>query len=137
MRWALEETIQNVGREVVAAYPPPPGYRQLVAEICDRYHVLLIHDEVMCGMGQTGRCFASKHYHITSYIITLGKGLCGGVLAISAVGVQGKHFEVMVSAEGFVHGGTYSHHPVAAAAALTANGILERENLGDLPSLSS
>jgi adenosylmethionine-8-amino-7-oxononanoate aminotransferase len=122
----LAETVSGAS---LAAYPPPPGYWQLIREICDRYRVLLIHDEVMCGMGRTGRWFASEHYHITPDIITLGKGLSGGILAISAVGVQGKHFEALVSGEGFVHGGTYSHHPVAAAAALTAIGILERENL--------
>ncbi len=139
---ALEEAIQNLGREVVsaflaetvsgaslAAYPPPPGYWQIIREICDRYQVLLINDEIMCGIGRTGRWFASEHYHITPDIITLGKGLSGGVVPISAVGVQGKHFEALRSAEGFAHGGTYSHHPVAAAAALVVLDILERENL--------
>jgi adenosylmethionine-8-amino-7-oxononanoate aminotransferase len=139
---ALEETIQNLGSEVVSAflaetvsgatlgvYQPPAGYWPLVREICDRYQVLLIQDEIMCGMGRTGRWFASEHYGVTPDIVTLGKGLSGGVLAMSAVGVQEKHFEAMRSAQGFTHGGTYSHHPVAAAAGLASLGILERENL--------
>jgi len=139
---ALEETIQNLGTGVVsaflaetvsgaslAAYPPPAGYWKLIREICDRYQVLLIHDEVMCGMGRTGRWFASEHYHVAPDIVTLGKGLSGGAMAISAIGVQGRHFEALLSTGGFAHGGTYSHHPVAAAAALVTLDILERENL--------
>jgi hypothetical protein len=139
---ALEETIQNLGSEVVSAflaetvsgatlgvYPPPAGYWPLVREICDRHEVLLIQDEVMCGMGRTGRWFASEHFGVTPDIVTLGKGLSGGVLATSAVGVQEVHFESLRSAQGFTHGGTYSHHPVAAAAALATLGILEQENL--------
>ena len=139
---ALEETILNLGGEAVSAflaetvsgatlgvYPPPAGYWPLVREICDRYQVLLIQDEVMCGMGRTGRWFASEHFDVTPDIVTLGKGLTGGVLAMSAVGVQEKHFESLRSAHGFTHGGTYSHHPVAAAAALASVEILERERL--------
>jgi len=139
---ALDETIQNLGPEVVsaflaetvsgaslAAYPPPPGYWKLIREICDRHDVLLIQDEIMCGMGRTGRWFASEHFDVTPDIVTLGKGLSGGVIAMSAVGVQGKHYEAVRSNGVFAHGGTYSHHPVAAAAALAAVRILERENL--------
>jgi adenosylmethionine-8-amino-7-oxononanoate aminotransferase len=139
---ALEETIQNLGTGVVsaflaetvsgaslAAYPPPPDYWKLIREICDRYQVLLIHDEVMCGMGRTGRWFAGEHYSVVPDIVTLGKGLSGGAMAISAVGVQGRHFQALLSSAGFAHGGTYSHHPVAAAAALVTLDILEREKL--------
>jgi len=139
---ALEETIQNLGTGVVsaflaetvsgaslAAYPPPPGYWKIIREICDRYQVLLIHDEVMCGMGRTGRWFASEHYSVAPDIVTLGKGLSGGAMAISAAGVQERHFQALLSSAGFAHGGTYTHHPVAAAAALVTLDILEREKL--------
>lgn len=141
--WALEEAIQNVGPDIVTAflaetvsgatlagYPPPPGYWPLIREICDRYNVLLIQDEVMCGLGRTGRWFASQHYDMVPDIVTLGKGLSGGVAALSAVGVQSKYFDIIREGSGsFVHGGTYSHHAVAAKAGLTVIGILERENL--------
>jgi adenosylmethionine-8-amino-7-oxononanoate aminotransferase len=139
---ALDETIQNIGRNVVSAfigetvsgatlgaYPPPTGYWKIIREICDQYKVLLIHDEVMCGLGRTGRWFASERYHISPDLVILGKGLGGGAVAISAVGVQVEHFEAVQSAGGFVHGGTYSHHPVAAAAGLATLKILEQENL--------
>jgi adenosylmethionine-8-amino-7-oxononanoate aminotransferase len=139
----LEETIENLGPETVsaflaetvsggtlAAYAPPPEYLPLVREICSRYGVLLILDEVLCGMGRTGQWFACQHSDVSPDIVTLGKGLSGGALALSAVGVRGTHFETIRSGSGgFVHGGPFSHHPVAAAAGLAAVGILERENL--------
>ncbi|MCP4011322.1 MAG: aminotransferase class III-fold pyridoxal phosphate-dependent enzyme, partial [Proteobacteria bacterium] len=139
----LEEVIQNMGPETVtaflaetvsggtlAAYPPPKGYWKIIREICDRYHVLLILDEVMCGMGRTGRWFANEHYLVSPDIVTLGKGLAGGVLALSAIGVRGTHFETLCQTKGeFVHGGTFSHHAVAAAAGLAVIRILERDNL--------
>jgi len=141
----LEQTIQNLGPETVcaflaetvsgaslASYPPPSDYWPLIREICDRYNVLLILDEVMCGMGRTGKWFAVEHYGITPDIIILGKGMSGGTIALSAVGVQSKYFEIFrQSKTGFVHGGTYSHHPVAAAAGLATIAIMERDNLVD------
>jgi adenosylmethionine-8-amino-7-oxononanoate aminotransferase len=139
---ALEDAILNLGPDVVtaflaetisgatiAAYPPPEGYWKLIREICDRYEVLLIQDEVMVGMGRTGRWFASEHYDVVPDIMTMGKGISGGAVALSAVGVQEKHFQAVRQAGGFVHGGTYTHHPVAAAAGLAAVGIIEREGL--------
>ncbi len=139
---ALDETIQNIGPNVVSAflgetvsgatlgvYAPPPGYWEIIREICDQYEVLLIHDEVMCGLGRTGRWFASDHYDISPDIVVLGKGLGGGVVALSAVGAQAEHFEALQTASGFVHGGTYSHHSVAAAVGLATLKILQQENL--------
>ncbi len=140
---ALEEAIENIGPDTVsaflaetvsggtlAAYPPPPEYFPLIREICNRYGVLLILDEVLCGMGRTGRWFACQHYGVVPDILTLGKGLSGGALALSAVGVQEAHYDALLrTGPGFVHGGTFSHHPVAAAAGLAVVGILEREKL--------
>jgi len=139
---ALEDVIQNLGAEVVsaflgetisgatlAAYPPPPEYWPLIREICDRYEVLMIQDEVMVGMGRTGRWFASQHYQAVPDMITMGKGITSGSLALSAVGVQIRHFEAVRAGAGFTHGGTFTHHPVAAAAGLAVVGILEREKL--------
>jgi adenosylmethionine-8-amino-7-oxononanoate aminotransferase len=139
---ALEETILDQGAETVSAfiaetvsgaslavYPPPPGYWPLVREICDRYGVLLIQDEVMTGMGRTGKWFASEHYHISPDIVTLGKGLSGGALPLSAVGIREELYVEVINRGGFAHGGTYSHHPVCASAGLATIGILEREGL--------
>ena len=114
---ALDETIQDLGSDVVSAFvaepvsgaslaaaPPPPGYWPLVREICNRHGVLLIQDEVMCGMGRTGRWFASEHYDVVPDMVTLGKGLSGGVVAMSALGVQAKHYDAVRKAGGFAHG---------------------------------
>ncbi len=141
--FALEETIQNLGPDIVSAflaetvsgatlasYPPPPGYFKIIREICDKYNVLLILDEVMSGLGRTGRWFASEHYDVVPDIVTLGKGLSGGVAALSAVGIQARYFDAIKKGTGnFVHGGTYSHHAVAAAAGLATMDILKREKL--------
>ncbi len=140
---ALEETILNMGADTVsafiaetvsggtlAAYPPPPDYWPTIRDICDRHGVLLILDEVLCGMGRTGRWFACEHYGIAPDLITMGKGLTGGALPLSAIGIQGGHYDRLEnSAGGFIHGGTFSHHPVAAAAALETIRILEQEQL--------
>jgi hypothetical protein len=140
---ALDETIQNIGPAAVSAfigetvsgatlavYPPPPGYWPLVRQICDRHGVLLILDEVMCGMGRTGRWFAAEHYDVVPDIMTLGKGLSGGTLALSAAVTSTAHLDTLRrSGGGFVHGGTFSHNAVACAAGLAAVGILERERL--------
>lgn len=140
---ALEEAIQGLGPETVSAFlaetvsgatiaavPPPPGYFPKIREICDRYGVLLILDEVLCGFGRTGRWFASEHYGVTPDIVTMGKGLGGGAIAISAVGVQGVRFDAIRSGGGaFVHGGTFSHHNVACAAGLATLRVMEKECL--------
>jgi hypothetical protein len=138
----LEELIVEQGPESVSAfiaetvsgaslavYPPPPGYWPLVREICDRHGVLLIQDEVMSGMGRTGKWFASEHYAAPPDIVTMGKGLTGGSLPLSAVGVKEELYQTVTEKGGFAHGGTYSHHPVCAAAGLATVDILERENL--------
>jgi adenosylmethionine-8-amino-7-oxononanoate aminotransferase len=139
---ALEEVILNQGPETISAfigepvsgaslavYPPPPGYWALVREICDRYGVLLILDEVMTGMGRTGTWFASEHYDVIPDIMTLGKGINGGALPLSATGIREDLYVQVVEGGGFAHGGTFSHHPACAAAGLAVMGILEREGL--------
>ena len=141
---ALEETILNLGEKTVSAflaetisgatlacYPPPPGYWQTIRKICDRYGVLLILDEVMCGMGRAGHWFACQGENIIPDLMTLGKGFSAGVIALSAVAVRSEHFEtIRQGKEGqFVHGGTYTHHPVAAAAGLATIRIIEKNGL--------
>jgi adenosylmethionine-8-amino-7-oxononanoate aminotransferase len=142
---ALEEVIENLGPDTVSAFLaetisggtlaaclPPAGYWKIIRDICDHYQVLLILDEVMCGMGRTGRWFACEHYNLQPDIIALGKGLSNGVVPLSAIGVKHRHYEVVRESEGgFVHGGTHTHHCVSAAAGLAVLRILERENLID------
>jgi adenosylmethionine-8-amino-7-oxononanoate aminotransferase len=140
---ALEEALQNLGPATVSAFlaetvsgatiaavPPPPGYFRRIREICDRYGVFLILDEVLCGLGRTGHWFASEAEGVVPDFVTMGKGLAGGTLGLSAVGVQGRHFEAIRGGSGgFVHGGTFSHHAVACAAGNAVLDILEGERL--------
>ena len=140
---ALDEMIENTGSETISAFIaetvpgatiaacfPPREYLQKIAEICHHHNVLLILDEVMCGMGRTGEWFAYNHFNIVPDIVTLGKGLAGGVMALSAFGVKEIHFNAIKNNSGvFMHGGTFSHHPVAAAAGLALIEILEQEKL--------
>ena len=139
---ALEHTIENAGPDTVAAFMaetlpgatiaaalPPKGYLPRIAEICDRYGVLLILDEVMCGTGRTGSFYAFDHFDVTPDIVTLGKGLAGGVMPLSAMGTREEHFNLIRKKDGFMHGGTFSHHPVAAAAGNALLDILEEEAL--------
>jgi len=140
---ALEEMIQNLGPDTVSAFlaetisggtlaaaVPPPEYFPVIRKICDRYDVLLILDEVMCGLGRTGRWFASEHFNVIPDIVIMGKGLGGGSIALSAVGVQSKHFNTTYNKSGsFVHGGTFTHHAPATSAGLAVVRILEKENL--------
>ena len=140
---ALDETIQNIGPAAVSAFiaetvggasiavcPPPEGYWPIVREICDRHGVLLILDEVMCGMGRTGKWFAAEHYGVVPDLLVLGKGLSGGTVALSAVATTTALMETVRANSGnFAHGGTFSHSGIACAAGLAAVGILEREKL--------
>jgi adenosylmethionine-8-amino-7-oxononanoate aminotransferase len=136
---ALEDAIEELGPENIAAFiaepiggsstgasVPPPGYYARIREICDRYEILFIADEVLCGVGRTGKFFALEHYKdadghvIVPDIITLGKGLNGGYVPLSAMLVRSHVFEVIKASRygGLVHAQTYSHHPVAAAGGL-------------------
>lgn len=123
----LAETVSGA---TIAAVLPPEGYFQRIREICDRYGVLLILDEVLCGLGRTGKWFASEHYDVVPDLVTMGKGLSGGAIGLSAVGVQGRWFDAIRKGSGaFAHGGTFSHHQVGCAAGNAVLDILEREAL--------
>ncbi len=139
---ALEDAILHEGPETVSAFIaetvsgpslavhlPPPGYWPMIREICDRYGVLLIQDEVLTGMGRAGRWFASEYYDVVPDMVTLGKGLSGGTLPLSAVGVREDLYVSAFDRGGFAHGGTFSHHCVSAAAGVAAIDILEKEGL--------
>ncbi|HET7874793.1 MAG TPA: aspartate aminotransferase family protein [Methylomirabilota bacterium] len=140
---ALDATIRIEGLETVAAFifepvvgasagavVPPPDYHRMVAEICRRHGVLLIADEVMSGMGRTGKWFGIEHWPgVRPDIITCGKGLTSGYVPGGAVLVKGEIAETVRTTTGFPHGFTYSHNPVAAAAALAVLGYVERHGL--------
>lgn len=138
----LEKAILELGVENVAAFIgepvqgaggviiPPPGYWTRVEEICRKYGILLVSDEVICGFGRLGEWFGFQHYGIKPDIVSMAKGLSSGYLPISATGVSSEIVEVLrASGDDFVHGYTYSGHPVAAAVALRNLEIIEDEHL--------
>ncbi len=101
----------------LGAVTPPPGYLQAVADICRRHGVLLIADEVMTGMGRTGRNFAVEHWEITPDILVTAKGISSGYAPLGAVIASKKVIDAIAAGSGaFLHGFTYNAHPVSVAA---------------------
>jgi adenosylmethionine-8-amino-7-oxononanoate aminotransferase len=112
------------------AIPPTPGYFRGVRALCDKYGILFIADEVMCGMGRTGTMFAIEQDEVAPDIIAIAKGLGAGYQPIGAVLAQGAIVERLRGGSGaFLHGHTYIGHPVAAAAALAVQQVIERDKL--------
>ena len=139
----LDETIQRVGPGKVLAFiaetvggatagvlVPVPGYFKAVREVCDKHGVLLILDEVMCGMGRTGTLHACEQDGVVPDLMTIAKGLGGGYQPIGAVMAQKKIVDAMSQGSGFFqHGHTYLGHAVACAAALAVQQVIERDGL--------
>jgi adenosylmethionine-8-amino-7-oxononanoate aminotransferase len=112
------------------AIPPTPGYFAAIRALCDKYGILLIADEVMCGMGRTGTLYAIEQDGVVPDIVALAKGLGAGYQPIGAVLARGVLVERMREGSGaFQHGHTYMGHPVAAAAALAVQNVIERDGL--------
>ena len=124
--------LEPVGGATIGALVPPEGYLPLIKEICQRYGLLYIDDEVMAGMGRTGRWFALEHWGVSPDILVLGKGMSGGYFPLSAVATREDVAErLKEKGGGFVHGHTYSHHPVACAVGLAVLRFLQRNQLVD------
>ncbi|MFZ0486724.1 MAG: aspartate aminotransferase family protein [Arenicellales bacterium] len=114
------------------AVPPAPGYFKRIREICDHYDVLLLLDEVMCGMGRTGTLFAYEQEGIEPDLVAIAKGLGGGYQPIGALMVSGRIYDAIAQGTGFFqHGHTYMGHPTACAAALAVQRVIERDGLLD------
>jgi adenosylmethionine-8-amino-7-oxononanoate aminotransferase len=105
---------------------PPPGYLPKVREICNRYGVLLISDEVVCGFGRTGRWFGVDHFDVVPDIMVVAKGFTSGYAPMAATIARGGIAEKIPI---FFNVHTYGGHPVSAAAAVANIGIIEREGL--------
>lgn len=112
----------------IGSLVPPKDYLKRVREICDKYGILLIFDEVNNGFGRTGKMFALQHWGVIPDMITFGKGITSGYAPLSAVVVSDKVFEPFKKWM-FVHGLTFGGHPVSTAAALKNIEIIEREKL--------
>jgi len=139
----LEAKIEELGPESVFAFiaepvvgatagavPPVPGYFKRIREICDKYDVLLILDEVMCGMGRTGTLFACEQDKVRPDLICIAKGLGAGYQPLGALLVAGRIFEAIRDGSGFFqHGHTYMAHPMATVAGLAVQRKIESANL--------
>ena len=123
---------ETVAGATLGAVPPVPGYFRRVRELCDRHGILLILDEVMCGMGRTGTLHAIEQEGIAPDLMTIAKGLGGGYAPIGAVLVRSEIHAALAAGSGFFqHGHTYIAHPVACAAALAVQRVISRDNLLD------
>ena len=140
---ALEAQIEKVGPDKVLAFiaepvvgatagavPPAPGYFKRIREICDKHGVLLILDEVMCGMGRTGSLYACAQEGISPDILTIAKGLGAGYQPVGAMLCSAAIYEAIENGTGFFqHGHTYMGHPTACAGALAVVNKMIGENL--------
>jgi beta-alanine--pyruvate transaminase len=113
---------------------PPKGYLERIREICDRYGILLVFDEVICGFGRTGEAFAASTFGVTPDIITMAKALTNGAQPMGAVAVRDDIYRTIIEeapngVTEFFHGYTYSAHPAACAAGLATLKIYETEQL--------
>jgi adenosylmethionine-8-amino-7-oxononanoate aminotransferase len=121
---------ETVGGATQGATTAPPGYFAAVRRICDRHGVLLILDEVMCGMGRTGTLHACEQEGVVPDLMAIAKGLGGGFQPIGAVLAQERLVAALSAGSGFFqHGHTYLAHPVACAAALAVQQVIERDGL--------
>ena len=142
----LERIIMLHGTDTVAAVfvepiagsagclVPPEGYLQRLRQICDKYGVLLIFDEVICGFGRTGKAFAAQSFGVTPDMITMAKALTNGNIPMGAVAASEAIYETINNAAperavALFHGYTYSGHPVACAAGIATMKIYEDEQL--------
>src|SRR6202008_4804280 len=120
------EPVQNSG----GCFTPPPGYFQRVREICDRYGVLLVSDEVICAFGRLGYYFGAQRYGYQPDIITFAKGVTSGYAPLGGMLVSDALMEPFNSGTAtFLHGITFAGHPVSTAVALANLDIFEKEDL--------
>jgi putrescine aminotransferase len=139
---ALEEVVLKAGPKTVAAVVtepvqgaggvivPPADYFPLLRQVCDKYGLLLIADEVITGFGRTGRWFALQHWNVQADLMIFAKGVTSGYLPLSGVMLTRAVHDTLKSVKGpFMHGFTYSGHPTSCAVALRNLQILEDEHL--------
>jgi adenosylmethionine-8-amino-7-oxononanoate aminotransferase len=120
------EPVQNSG----GCFPPPPGYFQRVREICDRYRVLLVSDEVICAFGRLGHYFGAERYGYQPDVITFAKGVTSGYAPLGGMLVSDRLMEPFAGgAASFLHGITFAGHPVSCAVALANLDVFEKEDL--------
>jgi adenosylmethionine-8-amino-7-oxononanoate aminotransferase len=138
----IERIIQNEDPETIAAVvlepvqnsggtiPPPPGYFDRVRQICDRYDVLLVSDEVICGFGRLGQMFGCERFGFTPDMIACAKGLTSGYAPLGALIVSDRLFEPFATGEEiFEHGYTFAGHPLSTAVGLANLAVFEADEV--------
>ena len=122
--------VEPISGATLGAVVPPPGYLQSVAEICRRQGVLLIADEVMTGVGRTGRNFAVEHWEVAPDLVVAAKGLSSGYAPLGAVIVSKRVADAIAHGSGaFLHGFTYNSHPISLAAGRAVLRVLREQKL--------
>ncbi|MCX2721592.1 aspartate aminotransferase family protein [Roseibium salinum] len=121
--------VEPIGGASTGALVPPRGYMRRIREICSRYGILLIHDEVMSGGGRTGRFFAAEHWDVDPDILVISKGFAAGYAPLGAMVAHKDIVANVLDAGGFLHGFTYAGNPLACAAGLAVVEEIEREGL--------
>lgn len=121
--------VEPIGGASTGALVPPKGYMDRIRQICDRYGVLLIHDEVMTGGGRTGRFFGGDHWDVVPDIIALSKGFGAGYLPLGAMIAHSRIVEAVLDKGGFVHGFTYAGNPIACATGLAVIEQIEEQQM--------
>jgi putrescine aminotransferase len=138
----LEEKILELGADTVAAFIgepvqgaggviiPPPGYWAEIQRICDKYNILLVSDEVICGFGRLGTWFGCEHFGTKPDLMTFAKGVTSGYIPLGGVAVGDRVAQALIEQGGdFNHGFTYSGHPVACAVAIENIRIIQRDGI--------
>ncbi len=120
---------EPIGGASTGALVPPAGYMKAVREICDRYGILLIHDEVMSGGGRTGRFLGAEHWDVAPDILAISKGFGAGYAPLGAMIAHERLVEPVLDAGGFMHGHTYAGNPLACAAGLAVLEVIEADDL--------
>lgn len=123
--------VEPVGGASTGALVPPSGYMERIREICDRYGVLLIMDEVMTGAGRTGTFLGCEHWGTRPDIVVMSKGIGSGYVPLGAMIVDERLVEPVLDAGGFAHGFTYAGNPLACAAGLAVVGEIRNQGLCD------
>jgi adenosylmethionine-8-amino-7-oxononanoate aminotransferase len=141
--YELEKSIKKLGEENVSAFlteviggaslgaaVPPPEYFRIIQRICEDYGILLIADEVMTGVGRTGKWLACHHFDLAPDIIVMGKGLTSGYFPLSALAVK-KNISDLIHEKGksFLHFQTFAHHPVGCSTGLVTLNYIKNHNL--------
>jgi len=141
--WDLERVIKLERAETIAAYiaepvsgtslgatVPPKEYYPIIRQVCDKYGLLFIADEVMCGMGRTGRWFAIEHWNVVPDMITTGKGASGGYVPIGVMATTSKVVDTLEQKDAsFTHGHTYTNTPMTAACACAVLRYIKKHDL--------